>query len=68
MTGIDASHAADKLEKEGKTLEKREEAACWQPMKAVLAYLVCSTAGSYAIYLAGSSSRIPIRFRICRRG
>ena len=40
VTDVDASHAADKLEKEGKTLEKREEAACWQPMKAVLACLI----------------------------
>ena len=53
VTDVDASHAADKLEKEGKTLEKREEAACWQPMKAVLACLIVfGIPLALAIYLA----------------
>ena len=53
VTDVDASHAADKLEKEGKTLETREEAACWQPMKAVLACLsVFGIPLALAIYLA----------------
>ena len=36
----DASHAADKLEKLGRPLSRREEAACYQPMKALCACLI----------------------------
>ena len=42
-TGVadaDASHAADKLEKLGRPLSRREEAACYQPMKALCACLI----------------------------
>ena len=40
MADADASHAADKLEKLGRPLSRREEAACYQPMKALCACLI----------------------------
>lgn len=53
VNDVDASHAADRLEKEGKTPEKREEAACWHPMKAVAACLIVfGIPLALAVYLA----------------
>ena len=40
VADMDASHAADKLEKLGRPLARKEEAACYQPMKAVCACLI----------------------------
>ena len=40
VADADASHAADKLEKLGSPLSRREEAACYQPMKALCACLI----------------------------
>ena len=40
VADADASHAADKLEKLGRPLSRREEAACYQPMKALCACLI----------------------------
>ena len=40
MADADASHAADKLEKLGRPLSRREEAACYQPLKALCACLI----------------------------
>ena len=40
VADADASHTADKLEKLGRPLSRREEAACYQPMKALCACLI----------------------------
>ena len=40
VADADASHAADKLEKLGRPLSRREEAACYQPLKALCACLI----------------------------
>ena len=40
VADMDASHAADKREKLGRPLARKEEAACYQPMKAVCACLI----------------------------
>ena len=40
VADMDASHAADRLEKLGHSLTRREEAACYQPMKALCACLI----------------------------
>ena len=56
VNDADASHAADKLEKEGRKLERQEEAACWQPMKAVAACLIVfGVPLALAIYLSATA-------------
>lgn len=40
VADADASHAADRLEKLGRPLTRKEEAACYQPMKALCACLI----------------------------
>ena len=56
VNDADASHAADKLENEGRKLERQEEAACWQPMKAVAACLIVfGVPLALAIYLSATA-------------
>ena len=40
VADMDASHAADRLEKLGRPLTSKEESACYQPMKALCACLI----------------------------
>ena len=47
VADADASHAADRLEKLGRPLTRKEESACYQPMKAL-----CACLGVFAVPLA----------------
>ena len=56
VADADASHAADRLEKLGRPLTRKEESACYQPMKALCACLVVFAVPlALSLYLAATA-------------
>ena len=56
VADADASHAADRLEKLGRPLTRKEESACSQPMKALCACLVVFAVPlALSLYLAATA-------------